>query len=204
MFNIKTHGKIIALVVLGIPTIYFSLPTFNASAEFTAQAPTLQSTETNPPLRMTQPPQIKTEVKVQPVLLKLDASASDIVTLSEQLTIERLRSQIAVEKAKGNDTKSDKGRAFNAGAMTVLNGDQLGDLQNYTFGSNREVQVPLIEKITLNGLITSDADTTAYLSIDNVSVRVNEGDTVKGINVVRITANEITLKIGNATRTLKG
>jgi hypothetical protein len=203
MFDIKTHGKtvakIVALAALGIPTIYFSLP-FNVSAEFTAPAPTLQPMQTE----ITTRPDIQAEVKTQPVLLKLDSSASEIVALSKRLAVERLRSEIAVEKAKGNDVNTNKANTSNSGVMTVLNDSEFGSPHNYAPSYSSEMQVPLIDKIILNGLITSGAKTTAYLSIDNVSVRVMQGDTIKGIKVVHVNANEITLKSGKVTRTLKG
>jgi len=162
------------------------IPALTSQVQFATPTPSLTITR---PAPKAQPP----------VLLTLDTAASNIIALSEKLVVARLQSQIAVETAKGDEVEKDQGRTA-AGVMTVLNGSELG---NYTTPDN-EIKIALIDRITLNGLITAGAKTTAYLSIDNVSVRVTQGDIVNDIQVVRVNANEITLKSGKTTRTLKG
>ncbi|WP_175557030.1 type IV pilus biogenesis protein PilP [Moritella viscosa] len=146
-------------------------------------------------------------VEQKTVLLTLDATASDIITRSEALTLARLDAQM--QEALANAREATK-RALDSNQspqqMTVLDAFSYDDGANsHAPASNAAAYAPEIDRLTLSGLITTDNQTQAYLALDNgPNVRVKAGDSLDGVTITHINAKQVSLKQGRLTRVLGG
>jgi len=207
MFDIKVHGKWIALSLVAVPIVYMSLPPLSLNSA------TLKSSFTQPVFdtSLSQPALVAQQVQMQvhskpvlhqAVLLPLDTLARDVIAQSQDITMARLQSQIEAEKAKGREAKRrgverDTVVQSTAPVLTTLS---YSDTDYYT-----TTRTPAIERITLNGLVTVDNKTHAYLALDDAApVRVQAGDSLARVRVTHIDAKQVTLRQNKTTRTLGG
>ncbi|SHO23822.1 Putative uncharacterized protein [Moritella viscosa] len=205
MLNMKEHGKWFALAIVALPVVYFSLPTMSMNTNNTSALQWEPSLSAQPVSTRAQT--FTSPVEQKTVLLTLDATASDIITRSEALTLARLDAQM--QEALANAREATK-RALDSNQspqqMTVLDAFSYDDGANsHAPASNAAAYAPEIDRLTLSGLITTDNQTQAYLALDNgPNVRVKAGDSLDGVTITHINAKQVSLKQGRLTRVLGG
>lgn len=205
---IKQNAKWIGLAIVAVPVLIFSIgPMLSGSDIPIQEIATTNSIEMASEPAMASP--MVVEAPPQPVVvtppvdmsIELDRNALAVISKTNELNLKNL--DVALEEAKARE------REAKLKFPNLTDFDMLGlgsSTPVGTVNTNMPLQsVDILSQVTLNSLITSGGETSAYLSIDGIApVRVTKGSDVGGVKVVSVTDKGVTVSFDKKTRFLAG
>ncbi|MDI5833713.1 hypothetical protein [Shewanella xiamenensis] len=204
---IKQNAKWIVLAIVAVPVLIFSVGPMLSGSDIPIQEISTYSEETVYQSTMASP--MVVEAPPQPVVvtppvdmsIELDRNALAVISKTNELNLKNL--DVALEEAKAREREAK----LKFPSFTDI--DMLGLGSSTPVGTVNAIMplqsVDILSQVTLNSLITSGGETSAYLSIDGIApVRVTKGSDVGGVKVVSVTDKGVTVSFDKKTRFLAG
>lgn len=204
---IKQNAKWIVLAIVAVPVLIFSVGPMLSGSDIPIQEISTYSEETVYQSTMVSP--MVVEAPPQPVVvtppvdmsIELDRNALAVISKTNELNLKNL--DVALEEAKAREREAK----LKFPSFTDI--DMLGLGSSTPVGTVNAIMplqsVDILSQVTLNSLITSGGETSAYLSIDGIApVRVTKGSDVGGVKVVSVTDKGVTVSFDKKTRFLAG
>lgn len=204
---IKQNAKWIGLAIVAVPVLIFSIDPMLSSSDIPIQDIANHSVDTASVSTMSS--SMVVEAPPQPVVvtppvnmsIELDRNALAVISKTNEINLKNL--DVALEEAKAREREAK----LKFPSFTDI--DMLGLGSSTPVGSvntNMPLQsVDILSQVTLNSLITSGGETSAYLSIDGIApVRVTKGSDVGGVKVISVTDKGVTVSFDKKTRFLAG
>ncbi|MCR4535558.1 hypothetical protein [Shewanella xiamenensis] len=204
---IKQNAKWIVLAIVAVPVLIFSVGPMLSGSDIPIQEVSTYSEDTVSQSTMASP--MVVEAPPQPVVvtppvdmsIELDRNALAVISKTNEINLKNL--DVALEEAKARE------REAKLKFPNFTDIDMLGLGSSAPVGTVNTIMplqsVDILSQVTLNSLITSGGETSAYLSIDGIApVRVTKGSDVGGVKVVSVTDKGVTVSFDKKTRFLAG
>lgn len=202
---IKHNAKWIVLAIVAVPVLIFSVGPMLSGSDIPIQEISTYSEDTvsqmASPMVVEAPPQPVVVTPPVDMSIELDRNALAVISKTNELNLKNL--DVALEEAKAREREAK----LKFPSFTDI--DMLGLGSSTPVGTVNAIMplqsVDILSQVTLNSLITSGGETSAYLSIDGIApVRVTKGSDVGGVKVVSVTDKGVTVSFDKKSRFLAG